>query len=380
VGLFPNFAANNNTLKKHYIAALLLLVGIVAKAQINIPLTSTANNDTLIISGYVDGYFNFDPFNPHSSKRPYAVSSARLRQFAVNVAYLGIGYRSERVRLQLTPGYGTYMIDNYGNENVLNRFLLETYGGFKLCKNKNMWLDVGVFTSPYTYETPISKDHLLYSRSLAAENAPYYVSGLRLTMPLSPKFTLTLYGLNGWQTINFNSASARSVAFGSQLQYKIKPNLSLFWNTFAGDAGSPDQQWLAARYFNDFFLTWQKGKWDLNATAYIGAQGVYNSLKPEYVWYSVNAAARYKFNDKFSLSGRLEYFSDPNGVLSAPNQLQARPFETYSGTLGFNYSPVKNVLLRFEGRGYGGRNGIYTRSNLPVNYSSILFSSLAVWF
>jgi len=71
--------------------AILLLISIVSKAQINIPLTSTGNNDTLIISGYVDGYFNFDPFNPNSSKRSYAVSSARLRQFAVNVAYLGIG-------------------------------------------------------------------------------------------------------------------------------------------------------------------------------------------------------------------------------------------------------------------------------------------------
>jgi hypothetical protein len=372
-------------LKKHYITAILLLIGIVAKAQITIPFPlakapETASKDTLIISGYIDGYFNFDPFNTNATRRPYASASARLRQFAVNVAYLGIGYRSERVRSQLTPGYGTYMQDNYSHENVLNRFLLETYGGFKLCKNKNMWLDIGIFTSPYTYETPISKDQLLYSRSLAAENSPYYVSGLRFTTPLSKKFTLTLYGLNGWQTINFNNASARSVAFASQLQYKIKPGLNLYWNTFAGDAGSPNQQWLAARYFNDFFLTWTTGKWDLNATAYVGLQGVYNSLKPDYAWYTVNAAARYHFNDKFSLSGRLEYFNDPNGVLSAPNQLQARAFEAYSGTLGLSYSPVKNVLLRLEGRGYGGRYGTFSRSGLPVNYSSILFSSLAVWF
>ena len=372
-------------MKRYTIAAVLLLIGLIARAQLNIPFPSanaseTGSKDTLVISGYVDGYYNFDVFNPNSNRRPYAAASARLRQFAVNVAYLGIGYRSERIRLQLTPGYGTYMIDNYGSENVLNRFLLETYGGFKVSKNKGIWLDMGIFTSPFTYETPISKDQLLYSRSLAAENAPYYVSGLRLTLPLSPKFTLTLYGLNGWQTINFNSASARSTAFASQLQYKIKPNLNLYWNTFAGDAGSPNQQWLAARYFNDFFLTWQAGKWDVNATAYIGLQGVYNSAKPDYAWYTANATARYKFNDRLSLSGRLEYFNDPNGVLSAPNQLQARAFEAYSGTLGLGYSPVKNVLLRFEGRGYGGRNGIFTRSNLPVNYSNVLFSSLAVWF
>lgn len=375
-----------NILHKAFTFALLVFVAVSAKAQIAIPIPQSksaetgSSKDTLILSGYVDSYFNFDIFNPKSTRRPYASSSARLKQFAINLAYVGIGYRSERIRLQITTGFGTYMQDNYGHENVLNRFLLETYGGFKLCKNKNIWLDAGIFTSPFTYETPISKDQLLYSRSLAAENAPYYVSGLRLTMPLSPKFTLTLYGLNGWQTINFNSSSARNVAFASQLQYKITPKLNLFWNTFAGDAGSPNQQWLSARYFNDFFLTYTSGKWDLSATAYVGLQGVYNSWGVDYAWYSVNAAARYKFNPKWSIAGRAEYFSDPNGILTAPNQLQTHPNEIWSGTLGLSYAPIKNVLLRLEGRSYTGQSGAFMRGNVPVNYSTQLFSSLAVWF
>lgn len=363
-----------------------MLLSIGANAQIRIPIIVPVKDydsgvrDTLTISGGVDGYFAYDVFNPTSIKRPYASASARLRQFAVNLAYFGIGYKGDRVRFQLTPGFGTYMQDNYENENVLNRFLLETYGGFKLSKTKKIWLDVGIFTSPYTTETPISKDQLLYSRSLAAENAPYYVSGLRFSTPLSPKFNLTLYALNGWQTINFNNASARSIAFASQLQYKIKPNLSLYWSTFGGDAGSLNQQWLSARYFNDLALSYEGAKWDLQATAYVGLQAVYNSAQPDYAWYTANATARYKFNSKFALAARLEYFSDPNGVLSAPNQLQARPFEAYSGTLGFSYRPVKNVLLRAEGRAFGGQNGIFTRNSLPVNYSTILFTSLAVWF
>lgn len=366
--------------------ALLMLCSVVAQAQINIPLPLAkapeleAPKDTLVISGYVDGYFNLDAINPGKTRRPYAAASARLKQFAVNLAYFSIGYRSERVRVQLTPGFGTYMQDNYGHENVLNRFLLETYGGFKLSKKKNMWLDIGIFTSPYTYETPISKDQLLYSRSLAAENAPYYVSGLRFTLPLSPKFTLTLYGLNGWQIINFNNASARTPAFASQLQYKVNPRTSLYWNTFVGDAGSNNQPWLSARYFNDFFVQYQGARWDVSGTAYVGLQGVYNSAKPSYTWYSVNATARYKFNTKLSLSGRMEYFSDPNGILTAPSQLQTRAFNVYSGTLGLNYAPIKNVLLRLEGRGYGGQNGIFSNNGRQVNYSAILFSSLCVWF
>lgn len=372
-------------MKKTIVYALLLFC-FVTQAQINIPLPldknpeTASNKDTLVISGGVDGYYAIDCVNPSSSLRPYAVSSARLNQFAINLAYFGIGYRAERFRVQLTPGYGTYMRDNYASENVINRFLLETYGGFKLSKNKGIWLDVGIFTSPYTYETPISKDQLLYSRSLAAENAPYYISGLRFTLPLSPKFTLTLYGINGWQTINFNNASANSVAFASQLQYKINPRATLAWNTFAGDAGSNNQPWLSARYFNDFWFTYVGQKWDVSATAYVGLQGVYNSAKPDYAWYSVNASAKYKFNTKFSLSGRVEWFSDPNGILTAPSQLQTRAFNVYSGTLGFNYSPIKNAVLRIEGRGYGGQNGIFTRGNQQVNYSALLFTNLSIWF
>lgn len=371
---------------KNLIVYALLLLCLVAKAQIQIPISAPAKSsddggkDTLSFTGGIDGYYALDCINFKSTTRPYATASSRLNQIALNLAWFGVGYTNERVRLQLTTGFGTFMRDNYANENVLNRFLLESYGGFKLSKKKGIWLDVGIFTSPYTYETPISKDQLLYSRSLAAENAPYYISGLRLTLPLSKKFTLTLYGINGWQTINFNNASARSIAFASQLQYKVKPNLSLYWNTFAGDAGSPNQQWLSARYFNDFSLVYTSKKWDVSATAYLGLQGVYNSWGVDYAWYSLNTSARYKFDNHFSLAGRLEYFSDPNGILTAPNQLQTRPAEFVSGSLGFNYAPVKNVLFRLEGRGYGGHSGSFMRGDIPVNYSIQLFSSLAVWF
>ena len=118
----------------------------------------------------------------------------------------------------------------------------------------------------------------------------------------------------------------------------------------------------------------------MSATAYLGLQGVYNSWGVDYAWYSLNTSARYKFDNHFSLAGRLEYFSDPNGILTAPNQLQTRPAEFVSGSLGFNYAPVKNVLFRLEGRGYGGHSGSFMRGDIPVNYSIQLFSSLAVWF
>ncbi|NJN00112.1 MAG: outer membrane beta-barrel protein, partial [Phormidesmis sp. RL_2_1] len=53
----------------------------------------------------------------------------------------------------------------------------------QLFKNKQIWLDAGVFGSPYTNESAISKDHLMYTRSFAPEYVPYYLAGVKLSVP-----------------------------------------------------------------------------------------------------------------------------------------------------------------------------------------------------
>ena len=113
-------------------------------------------------------------------------------------AYLSLKYTADRVRATFTPGFGTYMNANYADERQTLENIVEAYVGIRLFKDKNIWLDGGVFSSPYTNETVYSFDQLTYTRSLGAENTPYYLTGAKLTVPLGPLWTIYLYLLNGW--------------------------------------------------------------------------------------------------------------------------------------------------------------------------------------
>ncbi|WP_050977486.1 outer membrane beta-barrel protein [Nitritalea halalkaliphila] len=64
-----------------------------------------------------------------------------------------------------------------------------------------MWLDVGIMPSHIGFESAIGAvcDHL--TRSLLAENSPYFLTGARLTYALHPQHTLVLWATNGWQNV-----------------------------------------------------------------------------------------------------------------------------------------------------------------------------------
>ncbi|MBL0083634.1 MAG: outer membrane beta-barrel protein [Saprospiraceae bacterium] len=94
----------------------------------------------------------------------------------------------------------------------------------------------GSWVRLYTNESAISKDHLMYTRSLAPEYVPTIFSGVKLTMPISAKVTAYLYLLNGWQQIKDNNVN---LAFGSQLEYRPDDQNLINWNTYIGDESSP---------------------------------------------------------------------------------------------------------------------------------------------
>lgn len=112
----------------------------------------------------------------------------RNNELNVNLAFIDLRYRTDNFRARLIPGFGSYVNANYTNENGTLKNIIESSVGFKLFKNKNIWADVGILGSPYTNESAISKDHLMYTRSFAPEYVPYYLSGVKFTVPLYQKF------------------------------------------------------------------------------------------------------------------------------------------------------------------------------------------------
>lgn len=324
------------------------------------------NNGTLSLQGYVDVYFSYALSHPLDATHPYFVSYSRDNEINLDLAYLSVKYASDRLRATFTPGYGTYMNANYASERQTLQNILEAYAGIRVFRNKAIWLDAGVFNSPYTNEEIYSFDQLTYTRSIGADNTPYYLTGARLTVPLTDKWTATLYLLNGWQVIE---AQHDPLDFGSQLEFKPNGKWDINWNTYLGNESSKTNPNYKTRYFTDLYGTYSpSANWTFSADAYIGWQEkhVANDLETRQ-WWNANVCARYTFIPGNSLSLRLEEFHDPYQILVKP-VTNARGFRLASASLGYDRSITRDALLRFEARYFHSPADIYPlRERGPVN-------------
>lgn len=328
----------------------------------------------IAFTGFADVYYAYDFNNPRNHERPgFIYNHKRHNEFNVNLALVKAAYASEGVRGNLALMAGTYAQYNLAAEQALLRNIFEANAGVKL--TKGLWLDAGIFSSHIGLEGAVSKDNLTLTRSLAAENSPYYESGLKLSYEPSSKWFITGLAVNGWQNIREPDGNSGK-AMGTQVLFKPNTRLLLASCTFMGNE-KPDST-RQMRYFHDFYLTWQPDpKWKLAAVFDIGMErkakeSGYNT------WYSPALVVQYQLQSKLALAGRVEYYSDKNGVIIAT----ATPhgFKTSGFSLNLDYSPASRVLMRVEARLLNSRDAIFMRNNKASDQSLGLTSSLAFWF
>jgi len=373
------------------LAVLFVFNGLyfVAHAQVvnpAMPDTTTGEKvKDLSIGAYLDLYAGWFSAKGHKNELPYFVSMNRNRELNVNLALLDFRYAKDRFRARLMPGFGTYMDANYAGENGSLAYLVEANVGYLISPKKKIWMDAGVLSSPYSNESCISRDHLMYSRSLAPEFVPYYLSGAKLSMPLSGKINLSLYLLNGWQQIRDKN---ESLAFGSQLEWRPNSINLINWNTFIGDerrgiSGMKGEN-QRMRWFSDLYWIFNPdGKISSTVCVYGGIQDYAETWAiRRAIWWQANACVRYRFSEKHSLSARMEYFHDPkNAMIDLIPEMPGTGFRTGSAGLCWNMKLSANALFRIEGRQFFSRGNIFSEDNgAQSRQASWLISGATIWF
>ncbi|MBI3135172.1 MAG: porin [Bacteroidetes bacterium] len=355
--------------------------------SLNAQVVNTATLDTTggqqigntSIGAYLDLYYGYNTNQPAGANIPYFVTSSRHNEFSINLAYIDIRYQSENTRVRIVPGFGTYVNANYVNEPGSLKNLIEANAGIRLSKKKKIWLDVGILGSPYTNESAISKDHLMYTRSLAPEYVPYYLSGAKLSVPLNKKLNAFLYILNGWQQIQDNN-NGNSV--GTQLEYRPNEKHLFNWDTYVGDERSIYNPFNRVRYFTDIYWLYNAGKkWSFTSCIYVGRQDqkTNQNVRSSHYWWQANFIASYAFTSKFFLSGRLEYFADPDQMII--KVIGPKGFEGGSAGLNLNYRITEKSLFRLEGRHFfTTENQFVNHANTLTNQMSWLIGNITIWF
>lgn len=361
----------------------LLGFGFLAINLSHAQIMNTATMDTLettvighvAIGGYLDSYWAYN-FNHRNDKfLPFAIASSRNNEMNINLAFVDLRYRSHRLRGRIVPGFGTYMNDNYTNESGTLKNIVEANAGVLLSDKRKIWLDAGVLGSPYTNESAISKDHLMYTRSLAPENVPYYLSGVKLSVPITAKLNSFFYLLNGWQVIEDNN---KGKSLGTQLEYRPNSKMLINWNTYWGDERSAIRPQFRKRLLLDLFWIFKPSrKWDFTSSAYTGWQQ--QASGPTLRWSQFNIIGRYTINSAYSISGRLEYFHDPNQVMVTALTGIGK-FQTYTTGLCLNIKITDNALLRLESKYLFSSDSIYQSESGVSQSNFLMVGNLTAWF
>lgn len=329
-------------------------------------------------SGYLETYFSYDFGNPDNHVRPgFVYSHNKHNELNLNLGVVKANYSTEKVRANFALMAGTYPEYNLAAEQALLKNVFEGNVGVKISKNSNLWVEAGIMQSHIGFESAIGKDCVNLTRSILADNSPYYETGLKIgyTSP-SEKWYLSAMYLNGWQRIKKIDGN-QTPSIGTQVTFKPSVKTTLNWSTYIGNE-QPDfvRKW---RYFNNFYGQFKMSdKTMLTGGFDIGAQQTAKESSNYDVWYSPVLIAQYKPTTKVQLGFRGEYYQDDKGVIivsGTPNG-----FKTFGFSANFDYFIANNIMFRLEARNLNSKEEVFLKNGNPTNQNTFLTTALAISF
>ncbi len=307
-------------------------------------------------SGYVELYYAFDADQPREQNRPpFFYNHHRHNEVNLNLALVQLKYQHLRSRANLGLMAGTYAQTNLAAEPGLLKNVFEANVGWKISKKSAWWLDVGIMPSHIGFESAIGRNNWTLTRSLCAENSPYYEAGAKLSFTSADeRWQGAVLFLNGWQRIQ-RLPGVQTPSWGTQLTYTATPTFTINWSTYTGLEIPDGVQ--RRRYFNNLYLLWQPGRWGLTTGLDAGWQQTASITTPAARWFTPVCIGRYAWSKALSVSGRWEYYADDQEVIiTTPH---GEGFRTQGASVNVDYSPDEHLTLRLEARALWSDRIIY---------------------
>ncbi len=327
------------------------------------PAPPTWSVGPMDLSGFIDGYYSFNTNRPNTQDGYDQVNQLynfndKTDQFNLSAAKLTLNHDPDPVGAHVDFLYGrTNDLINSAPTNSdgaeqLN-YIEQAFISMKPPKAKGFEMDFGKFVTSAGAEVIEAKDNWSYSRSLLFVNAiPYWHFGLRTSLPVSKTETIGLQVVNGWNNISKSNGGA-TVGLTSAL---AKTKYSWFLNYYGGPE-NPNTTNGFRNLIDTTLLLTPTGKFN----AYInydygqnrdGTYTVTTGTTPVTVgdnklnhWQGVAFAAHGQVTGTQALTGRFEYFNDPNGFQTGTIQ------HLYEFTATYEYKWAAGLLTRVEYRG-----------------------------
>jgi hypothetical protein len=331
----------------------------------------------LKLSGFLDVFYVYDFNQPQGIERQaFLYNHNRHNEFNLNLGFVKLGLEHSKYRANLALQTGTYANDNYAAEPGLLKNIFEANIGISVNKENNLWLDAGVFASHIGFESAISINNWTITRSILAENSPYFLTGAKLTYNPNEKWEIAGLIVNGWQRIQRLQGNSLP-SFGTQINFSPSEKVEFNWSTFNG-TDDPDTI-RRMRYFNNFYGQFQlTEKFGLITGFDFGAQQRVKGSSTYDLWFSPVIIGQYAINKTWKTAIRAEYYQDETGIIiptSTPNG-----FKTTGISLNLDYSPTQNIICRLEGRWLNSRDQIFETKSTLTDNNFIIAASIAIQF
>ncbi len=332
-----------------------------------------SQNDTvsnLKIGGYAEVYYSYDFSNPQNHEKPaFIYNHKRHNELNVNLLLLKANYSTNWMSANLGWMKGNYAQYNLSAEPSDLRGIYEANIGFALNNKKNIKLDAGVFSSHIGFESAIGADCYTLTRSLVAENSPYFETGIKISGETqNKKWLFAGLLLNGWQKIQ-RTVAEEQPSYGLQIQYKPSNKLMINYSNFYGQT-QPDTSTIYRFYNNLYLISEISSKISLIVSCDLGIDK--KTSNKSYSWIVPVCILKIKITNKTALAIRAEYFNDPNKVmLSAVNGKEAK---IVGSSINVDKRIQDKLLLRFEAKHFYASEKIFTIHN-KLNYNNFNFTT-----
>jgi hypothetical protein len=359
-----------------------------APAPWTIPQPSVLESMGARVGGWVDQGITFNSHSPSNGFNGPVGLNDLDREWQMNQLWLYIDRPLQNngqgwglgARIDLVYGTDWRFGINNGLEDRINAFDGQTYGmvipqAYATVGYNDLKVNIGHFGSPLlVYETVPAVANPFYSHSYAiAFSQPLLVTGVVAEYQLNERLTPFFGFHRGWMQWEDNNGAVDWTGGFRWVSDSKRTTLS-----YAASCGPQDVEGRQQRFSHVMLMRQKIGcRWEYIFQHDFGSE-LYAAPGGETAeWYGITQYMHYTINSKWKASGRFEWFRDDDGarVAGPPPAAGIRAWpgapgfagDFYELTLGLNWRPHPNVLVRPECRWdwYEGTRNV--ASQLPFN-------------
>lgn len=352
----------SQSILKYHIASLVLLVTTsVAAAQIS-QLRDTVKKEELHF--FCEGYFAGSTTEARNKQEDFYYNHQKLNSPGIN--FTSIQYHFEKKRWGLDVGIqeGRYVQANYSTQPLINRLISQANIHYLPFQRHDISLQAGIFPSHIGFESAWNTDNLTLTRSMLAENSPYYESGISLSWNgPDQKWGLKALCLSGWQQSQWKWP-VQHPSFGWATYWHPCTDWKLAYNGFHGNLDN------LTAFPHSYHNIYMQAKWK----SYECIMGYDIGIKDKINrWHSPVLIVAKKWNQKLRSAIRWEKMMDPQSTILTDNLTPWKNRVAYSANVDWIIHSL--FTARIEYKFAKANDGIFIKHHDLITFNCIFHCS-----